>query len=276
MVLTFSGAMINAGKKKASPRRIPFAAIRGVEVKKPGATSGYLRFILASSDIDAKFNKLRDLDTLVVYAGPNYTAALSALEALRDRVGEDVYFAGAEPTAGPSVTPASARPGGQRDGRKERLAQEASAGGARPDIAEAARRMGWTFGGKREIRLLHEHVNTNEAVGYIAQGTYGEHQGITVLTDQRLLFVFHGWVNQLIEDFPLDRITSVSSKSGFGTGTLIVHTGGARAEISSIANRDLKYFVDALRGKVAGSSGNTGVTPEGESEGVIEQIREAR
>ena len=102
VVLTFSGALTNAGKKKAGPRRIPFTAIRSIELRKPGAGSGYLRFMLAGSDPSTKFNKLRDLDTLVVY-GTNCEAALSALDALRNRLGETVTFTGVEPASDSSV-----------------------------------------------------------------------------------------------------------------------------------------------------------------------------
>jgi hypothetical protein len=88
-----------------------------------------------------------------------------------------------------------------------------------------------------------------------------------------LLFIFHGWVNKEIEDFPLNRITAVNSNSGLVTGTLIVHTGGAIAEISSILKSDLKYFVAALRGYVARSPQNPMATPQEDSTDLIDQIR---
>jgi hypothetical protein len=56
----------------------------------------------------------------------------------------------------------AARPNSPKRDRNTRLARKASAGGSRPDIAAAARRMGWTLGGRREIRLLHQHVGVNE------------------------------------------------------------------------------------------------------------------
>lgn len=274
VVLTFSGAITNAGKKRASPRRIPFASITGIELKKPGVTSGYLRFLVAGSDSGTKFNKVKDLNTLIVYVGANYAAAKSAVDMLRGRIGRRIALIGMEPTDSPSAEADNAPAHERKEEKREKLAQEASAGGSRPDIAAAARRMRSTFGGKREIRLLHQHVGASETVSYIAQGTYREHQGITVLTDRRLLFVFHGWVNQVIEDFPLDRITAVSSKTGLGTGTLIVHTGGARAEITSIVTRDLKHFVDALRQRLAGAPESAGIKLESSRADLIEQIRE--
>jgi len=133
--------------------------------------------------------------------------------------------------------------------------------------------MGWTLGGRREIRLLHEYVGADETVSYIAQGAFGEHQGVAVLTDQRLLFIFNGWVNKQIEDFPLNRITAVNSNSGLATGTLIVHTGGAIAEISSIIKSDLKYFVAALRRHVAEPPTISRAAPQEGGTELIDQIR---
>jgi Bacterial PH domain len=131
--------------------------------------------------------------------------------------------------------------------RLEKAQQDYGAYGTRPDIATAAARMSWTFGGKRELKKLHEHVYPDEVVTYIAQGTYQEHQGIVVLTDQRLVFVFHGMVQTLIEDFPLRSITSVASKKGLVTGALIVHVAGSASHISAVINSDLTYLVDHLR-----------------------------
>jgi hypothetical protein len=258
VVLTFAGALTQSVKKKASPRRIPFAAIRDVELKKPGVGGGYLRFVLAGSDESAKFKKDFDLNTLTLAVGKTYKEAASIEEALRQRVAGEAATPHPdllpEPSAAP--IPAFVPTGDRKADKKALLAHQASAGGARPDIAAAAGRMGWTFGGKREIRKLHEHVHDGELVQYIAQGTYVEHQGIVVLTDQRLIFVFHGLVQQVVEDFPLDRITAVSSKSGMGSGSLVVHTGGAQSVISSIIKTDLKHFLDALRVRL--SAGPTG------------------
>jgi hypothetical protein len=124
---------------------------------------------------------------------------------------------------------------------------KAGAAALRSDIAEASARMGWKFGGKREIKKLHEHLHDGEQVAYIAQGVYDGNQGIVVLTDQRLLFVFHGLLSQAVEDFPLDRLSSVQTKAGMATGDLTVHASGNSAVIKSILKPDLKYLGDALR-----------------------------
>jgi methyl-accepting chemotaxis protein len=113
--------------------------------------------------------------------------------------------------------------------------------------------MAWTFGGKREIRSLHRYVNDNEVVAFIAQGTYHERQGIVVLTNERLLFVYDGWLSQQLEDFPLEQITAVATKAGLSSGDLTVRTGGAGETIKSIINSDLHALTDRLRSLIGGS-----------------------
>ncbi|WP_372346773.1 hypothetical protein [Streptomyces sp. KL116D] len=51
------------------------------------------------------------------------------------------------------------------------------------------------------MKKLAEHLHDGEEVRLIAQGTYADRQGILVLTDLRLLFLFHGLVSQAKEDF---------------------------------------------------------------------------
>ena len=92
----------------------------------------------------------------------------------------------------------------------------------RPDIVAATARMSWKMGGKRELKKLAGHLHEGETVRFIAEGTYEHDQGIVVLTDVRLLFLFHGVTRQRKEDFPLDRISSVQTKSGMVKGEMKV------------------------------------------------------
>ncbi len=119
--------------------------------------------------------------------------------------------------------------------------------GGRRDIAAAAARMAWTFGGKREIRRLHEHLNEGETVRLLAQGTYDEKQGLVALTDQRLLFVFHGLMGQAQEDFPLHLITSVQTSSVLNSGELNVTVSGMRSTIRQVIKDDLEALAAAIR-----------------------------
>ena len=120
-------------------------------------------------------------------------------------------------------------------------------GDQRPDIVAAAARMGHRMGGKRELKNLASHLLEGETVRFIAQGTYEDHQGILVLTDVRLLFLFHGIVGQAKEDFPLRLISSVQTKSGFATGELKVFVSGNHSIISTILKSDLEPLANAVR-----------------------------
>jgi hypothetical protein len=124
-------------------------------------------------------------------------------------------------------------------------------GDERPDIVAAAARMGWRTGGKRELKNLAEHLHEGETVRFIAQGTYENDQGILVLTDVRLLFLFHGVMRQRKEDFPLRLISSVQTKSGWGTGEIKVFVSGNSASISGIVKSDLEPLADAVRQGIA-------------------------
>lgn len=106
----------------------------------------------------------------------------------------------------------------------------------RPDIDGAASRMSQKLGGKRELRKLPQMLQAGETVKEITTGTYGRESsntGLLVLTDQRLLFFFDGWVNSKSEDFPLEVVTTVAASSGFGVSTVTISSGGHKVEIRS-------------------------------------------
>ncbi len=160
--------------------------------------------------------------------------------------------------------------------QQERQAK-GEASGLRPDIAEAAARMGWRLGGGREIKKLQTQLNDGESVRFIAQGTYGNDQGIVVLTDSRLLFYFHGLTRQALEDYPLRSISSVQSKAGMATGELTVHASGNNATITHIVKPDLKFLADALRqhlaAPAASSPGAASPAPAAAKDDVMDQLR---
>lgn len=120
-------------------------------------------------------------------------------------------------------------------------------GDERPDIVVAAVRMSWQMGGKRELKKLAGHLHKGETVRFIAQGTYENDQGIVVLTDVRLLFLFHGVMRQRKEDFPLRLISWVQTKSGMVTGEMKVFVSGNSSSISGIVKSDLGPLANTVR-----------------------------
>lgn len=121
----------------------------------------------------------------------------------------------------------------------------------RPDIARAASRMSATFGGKREICQLVEHLVKGETVEMLAVGWYAKGNGLLALTNHRLLFLLHGWVHQQLDEFPLDILSSVQWSASVITGTLTVDAGGNQAEISQIRIPDGRALSDRLRERIS-------------------------
>jgi hypothetical protein len=119
----------------------------------------------------------------------------------------------------------------------------------RADIQAAVAKMSETIGGRRELRMLPDHLHDGERVDLIATGTYedGLATGIVVLTDQRLLFLKDGVLFKRSEDFPLDKITSVQWSSGPMFGKITVFASGNRAVIDNLEKPDGLAICEAIR-----------------------------
>jgi hypothetical protein len=122
----------------------------------------------------------------------------------------------------------------------------------RPDIDAAAEKLSSSFGAKREIQKLPEVLWEGETVEMLATGVYGKGNGLLAMTNQRLVFYFHGIVSQKVEDFPYSRISSVQWSGGMLMGTLIVFASGNKAEIKQVPKDQGKALADQLRQKIAG------------------------
>lgn len=122
----------------------------------------------------------------------------------------------------------------------------------RPDIDAATVRLPSALGAKREIRKLPEVLREDEKVRMLATGQYGGGQGLVVMTDKRLLFFKHGFLRQVVEDFPYNRISSVQWTAGPLLGTLTVFTSGNQAEIKAMPKDSGKALADKLRARLAG------------------------
>jgi hypothetical protein len=121
----------------------------------------------------------------------------------------------------------------------------------RSDIQAAKDKMQTRFGAGREMKRLVSHLWEGELVELMAAGTYGAGQGLVVLTDRRLLFVMDGLTRQTIEDFPMDKISSVQWSSGMVMGTLTIFASGNKADIEQVNKKDGKQIADAVRGRLA-------------------------
>ena len=120
----------------------------------------------------------------------------------------------------------------------------------RPDIAAAWNTVSNKMGKKRDIRKLPEYLNDGEQVLAMAGGKVGSNLGLLVATNRRALFVSEGVINHTFEDFPYDRITSVTSSRGLMYGKVLIHTGGAARVVEQVPSSEAEAIAASLRERV--------------------------
>ena len=120
----------------------------------------------------------------------------------------------------------------------------------RPDIAAAWDRVGDKMGKKRDIKKLPEYLNAGETVLVMAGGRTGNNNGLLVATSRRALFVSEGLVNHSHEDFPYDRISSVTTTRGMLLAKIVIHTGGASRIIENIGKSEAEAVSAIIRERV--------------------------
>lgn len=266
VVLTEDTLIIQRGKLGGlgldKERRIPLGAIAAVRMRDATIMqNGWIQISVGTPKPPVRgMSATSDNDTVLFTRRQR-----PAFQTLRSRIDEiiaDNQARGVDPAAVPVDTTGAEQRAAAEEARRDKAearrehlvgktAERYEQTGMRPDIATAASRMNWTLGAGRELKKLHEHLHDEETVRFIAQGTYKDRQGIIVLTDTRLLLLFHGLIGQRLEDFPLGNITSVSTSEGPVTGKIHVHAAGSQAVISKILKPDISPLADAVRAAVA-------------------------
>lgn len=108
------------------------------------------------------------------------------------------------------------------------------------------------FLGRREISELPNILASDEVVDNIVQGTYNNGQGILVSTNRRLIFVDKGMMFGLkVEDFPLDKISSIQYEIGLLLGDVKIHTTGNVANIENVEKASARSFSEFVRNKLS-------------------------
>ncbi|VXC12214.1 Short C-terminal domain-containing protein [Flavobacterium sp. 9R] len=106
--------------------------------------------------------------------------------------------------------------------------------------------------GRREINELPNILASTEKIDNIAQGTYNNGQGILVSTNRRLIFVDKGIIFGLkVEDFPLDKISSIQYETGLLLGSIKIFTTGNVAKIDNVEKSSAKSFSEFVRDKLS-------------------------
>lgn len=106
--------------------------------------------------------------------------------------------------------------------------------------------------GRKEINELPQILAESETIDNIAQGTYNNGQGILVSTNRRLVFVDKGLLYGLkVEDFPLDKITTIQYETGLILGEIKIHTSGNIAKIDNVEKATARAFAEFVRNKLS-------------------------
>lgn len=109
-----------------------------------------------------------------------------------------------------------------------------------------------SFLGRREIRELPDILAATEIIDNMVQGVYNNGNGILVSTDRRLLFVDKGILYGLkVEDFPLDKISSIQYDTGLLMGSIKIHTSGNVAKIDNVDKKSARGFAEFVRNKLS-------------------------
>jgi hypothetical protein len=108
------------------------------------------------------------------------------------------------------------------------------------------------FFGKKEIKELPNILSVSENVDNLITGIYNSNFGILVSTNHRLIFVDKGFIYGLkVEDFPLDKITSIEYETGFVSGEVTIHTSSNIAKIRQVDKVSARKFAEFVREKLS-------------------------
>ncbi len=130
-----------------------------------------------------------------------------------------------------------------------------------------------TYLGRKEINELPNILSLEEKIDNIVQGIYNNGQGILVSTNTRLIFVDKGLLYGLkVEDFPLDKITSIQYETGLLWGKIKIHTSGNIATIENVDKSSSRQFSEFIRNKI--SQPKETITPINSQINVIDQIEQ--
>jgi hypothetical protein len=116
---------------------------------------------------------------------------------------------------------------------------------------------------RKEIGELPEILAQNEIIDNIAQGTYNNGLGILVSTNRRLLFIDKGILYGLkVEDFALDKISSIQYETGLLLGAIKIHASGNIAKIENIEKSIARSFSEFVRNKISQPKETTNSEPD--------------
>lgn len=109
----------------------------------------------------------------------------------------------------------------------------------------------------------------------MGKGKDAQHNGDLILTDQRVVFYRKGFLGEIFEAIPLDKLTSVETKTLLGHKTLILHTSHDEMEFRLFGAGDLyQSFISELEARRNPKPGNLGAAPKEGTGSAADRIRQ--
>ncbi|WP_337968856.1 PH domain-containing protein [uncultured Flavobacterium sp.] len=128
-----------------------------------------------------------------------------------------------------------------------------------------------SFLGRKEINELPNILAQSEIIDNIVQGTYNNGHGILISTNRRLVFIDKGILYGLkVEDFPLDKISSIQYETGLLLGGIKIYTSGNTAKIDNIEKLSARTFSEFVRDKL--SKPNNSVNNVASEVNILDQL----
>ena len=118
------------------------------------------------------------------------------------------------------------------------------------------------FFGHLEARALTNYIHLDERVVELAQGVYDDHQGMLVLTTQRLFFFDKSFLGAKVEEFSFPAIGSLGFSKNRGGETIDISISGRSAQIRQVAHGRAETLIAAFRSVRSSSASTAALTPQ--------------
>jgi hypothetical protein len=128
---------------------------------------------------------------------------------------------------------------------------------------------------RKEIKEISRIIAENEKLDNIIQGIYNNGIGILISTNRRLVFIDKGLLYGLkVEDFPLDKISSIQYETGLLMGKLKIHTSGNIAVIDNVEKGSVRKFAEFVRDKIENktSENNSNQVTENKEPDIMDKL----
>lgn len=127
---------------------------------------------------------------------------------------------------------------------------------------------------KHVVKFKELHLKQNEKViawseGYIGNvmgnGSGTQHNGVLLVTPERVVFYRKGIMGEVIESVPLKNINSLERQSGLMKHTIFIYSSGNKIEFKSLSKADNEKLVSEIE-KAQENSGSAPAKPVASAE----------